>query len=135
MGSVLADTSALYALINPEDDHHPKAVEIYGSLLQRQVVLVLPNFILAETHTLINRRIGHLAAREFLQKTIQDFNIERATVEDEWTALATLVEGRRSKGLSYFDAIAVAVAERLGIEEVFTFDRHFKLMGLKVCSS
>ena len=37
-----------------------------------------------------------------------------------------------SKDLSYFDAIAVAIAERLQINEIFSFDSHFEMMGLKL---
>jgi len=127
---VLVDTSALYALANPEDAHHTRALEIHRSLIRRKVNLVLPNFLLAESHTIINRRLGPHAAREFLNVAIQDFEIERVTLEDEWAAHALLQEVSRGKDLSYFDAVAVSVAERLGAEEIFTFDRHFALLGL-----
>ena len=129
---VLVDTSALYALANPEDEHHPRAIEIHRSLIRRKVTLVLPNFLLAETHTIINRRLGPQAAREFLNSAVQDFEIERVTLEDEWSAHALLQDVSRQRDLSYFDAVAASVAERLGAEEIFSFDRHFSLIGLKL---
>ena len=130
MAEILIDTSAAYALLAAEDAHHAKAVEIYGSIQARNIPLVLSNFILAETHTIINRRIGHAAAREFLNNALRDFEIERATLEDEWAAHAILQGTTRSKDLSYFDAVTLAVAERLGIKEIFSFDSHFEMMGL-----
>ncbi len=129
MDSVLLDTSAIFALLNPQDDHHDKAVAINRILIVRQVALVLPNFLLAESHTIIHRRLGAKSARQFLNAALQEFDIERVMPEDEWSAHALLQETSR---LSYFDAVAIALADRLGIKEVFTFDRHFASRGLRL---
>lgn len=131
MDDILLDTSAIFALINPDDPNHPKAVATHQSLIARQVHVIFPNFLLAESHAIINKRLGPHRARAFLNAALQDFIIERVTVEDEWAAHAILQNVSRQKALSYFDAVAVALAGRLGIQEVFTFDRHFKLMGFK----
>ena len=135
MADVLLDSSAIFALLNPNDDHHAKAVAIDESLTKRKVTFILPNFLLAEAHTLLNRRLGPQVARAFLNGALQDYEIERVTMEDEQTAHAILQEVSRTKGLSYFDAVAVAVAERLSIREVFSFDAHFALAGLKLVAS
>ncbi len=126
------DNSGLFALLNPDDDHHPQSIKIYDSLVRRKASLILPNFLLAESHTIINKRLGPRPAKQFLNAALVDFQIERITVEDELTAHAMLQNTSRRRSLSYFDAVAVALAERLGIREVFSFDRHFHLMGLKL---
>jgi len=131
MDKVLLDTSGLFALVNQDDAHHGQASEIYSSLIMRNVVLILPNFLLAETHAIINKRLGPRPAREFLNAALVDFQIERITVEDEWAAHAMLQAISRQRDLSYFDAVAIALAQRLGINEVFSFDRHFSMMELK----
>lgn len=131
MDRIFVDTSALYALIDQNDSHHSQAVKILASLLPRSPQLVVPNFLLAETHTIINRRIGPREALRFLNGALLDYQIERVTIQDEQRALALLQRISVSRNFSYFDAVAVALAERLGIEEVFTFDRHFTLLGLK----
>ena len=131
MDKVLVDTSALFALMNPDDEHHSSAVKIHNRLISSNSALILPNFILSETHTILNKRLGPKVARDFLNAALQDFEIERVTLEDEWSAHAMLQNTSRSKNLSYFDAAAVAMAQRLGIHNVFSFDRHFFLMGLK----
>ena len=135
MDKVLLDTSALFALMDPEDAHHKQSLKINNSLIQRKVSLILPNFLLAESHTIINKRLGSRPARQFLNAALMDFQIERITVEDEWAAHAMLQTTSRQRNLSYFDAVAIAMAERLGIREVFSFDRHFHLMGLKLAES
>jgi len=131
MNRILVDTSALYALIDQNDSHHSQAAKILASLLPQAPQLVVPNFLLAETHTIINRRIGPREALRFLKGALLDYQIERVTVEDEHRAVALLQRISVSRDFSYFDAVAAALAERLGIEEVFTFDRHFTLLGLK----
>lgn len=131
MAEVLLDTSAIFALLNRDDQHHAKAVAIHEALINRQAVLVLPNFLLAEAHAIINKRLGPRVARDFLNGALRDFEIQRVTLEDEWAAHGILQNVTRSNALSYFDAVAVALAERLGIAEVFTFDKHFRWMGLK----
>lgn len=129
---VLLDTSAILALMNPEDAFHQQALTIKESLVAQSVAFVLPNFLLAESHTIINKRMGASSSREFLNAALQDFEIERVTIEDEWTAHAILQETNSKRDFSYFDAVAVALAERLGIRKVFTFDQHFKIMGLEL---
>jgi predicted nucleic acid-binding protein len=131
MVDVLLDTSAVFALLNPDDDHHAGAIAIHDSLIRRKVTLVLPNFLLAECHAILNKRLGPQAARGFLNAALQDFAIERVSVEDEWAAHAMLQTVSRLRDLSYFDAVAIVLAQRLGIKDVFSFDRHFALMGLK----
>ena len=130
----MLDTSGLFALLNPEDAYHIQSLEINKKLIERQVSLVLPNFLLAECHTIINKRLGFGPAREFLNAALQDFQIERITVEDEWAAHAMLQTTSHRRNLSYFDAAAIALARRLGIHEVFSFDRHFRLMGLTLAT-
>jgi len=132
MDKVLLDTSGLFALFNPDDVYHKQSLKINNSLIHRQASLILPNFLLAETHTIINKRLGSRPAREFLNAALLDFQIERITIEDEWAAHAMLQTTSRQRSLSYFDAVAIALAERLGIHEVFSFDRHFHMMGLKL---
>jgi predicted nucleic acid-binding protein len=134
MDKVLLDTSGLFALLIPDDAHHKQSLEINDRLIRRQVTLILPNFLLAESHAIINKRLGPRSAREFLNAALLDFQIERITVEDEWAAHAMLQTISRRRNLSYFVAVAIALAGRLGIHEVFSFDDHFRLMGLKLAS-
>jgi len=135
MDKVLVDTSALYALIDRSDDHHAKAVQLLQSLTQRATELIVPNFILAETHTIINRRIGPREALLFLNKTLLDYHIERVTLEDESRAIVLLQGISSSKNYSYFDAVAAALAQRLAIADVFSFDRHFQRLGLRLVTA
>lgn len=135
MAEILVDTSALFALLNSEDDHHAKAARTHERLVRQKASLILPNFILAETHAILNKRVGPRAALDFLNAALRDFEMERVSLEDEWSAHAILQTATRARSLSYFDAILVAVAERRKISEIFSYDRHFELMGLRLSHS
>jgi predicted nucleic acid-binding protein len=135
MDKVLVDTSALYALVDRNDIHHSESIRILASLIPKSPDLIVPNFILAESHTIINRRIGPKEALLFLNSALLDYHIERVTAEDESRALVLLQGVSSSKNYSYFDAAAVAMAERLGITDVFTFDQHFAKMGLRLITA
>jgi predicted nucleic acid-binding protein len=132
MDKVLVDTSGLFALIDQGNIHHKLALKINVSLINRNATLILPNFLLAECHTIINKRLGPRPARDFLNAALLDFHLERITIEDEWAAHAMLQTISRQRDLSYFDAVAIALAERLRITEIFSFDQHFTMMGLKL---
>ena len=131
MAEVLLDTSFVYALADRDDSHHAAGLAALKSL-KRGDTLVLPNFLLAESHTIINRRLGPQAARNFLNAALQDYHIESAAPEDEMSAHALLQDVSRSRDFSYFDAVAAVIARRLGIVHVLTFDRHFRQLGFEI---
>ena len=110
MDRILVDTSALYALVDRNDSHHARAAKILTALLPRSPQLVVPNFLLAETHTIINRRIGPREALRFLNGAVLDYQIERVTTEDEQRALTVLQHISVSRNFSYFDAVAAAAS-------------------------
>jgi predicted nucleic acid-binding protein len=128
----LIDTSALFALVNKEDRAHGEAMRIYNWVRQSRAELILLNFILAETHTLLRIRVGHENARAFLLMALRDYARERITVADEIVACRFLQGNPHPLQLSYFDAVLCAAADRLKIKKIFAFDTHFEQMGLEL---
>jgi predicted nucleic acid-binding protein len=128
----LIDTSAIYALINGNDSHHALAKRIAAALSKPPSRVILLNFILAESHTLIRARVGHEAARRFLLTAPEEYEVVRVTPEDERIAVTFLYGAPHPLHLSYFDAVLCAAAERLGLKKVFGFDQHFEQMGLEL---
>lgn len=77
----MVDTSAIYALIDRSDDWHGKAKDLLKTLSEQGGDVILTNFIVAETHTLILSRLGHELARGRLKNLI--WKVERVSEEDE----------------------------------------------------
>lgn len=129
MAQALVDTSAVYALIDRDDANHRKAVSILRSLPRRGLTPVLSNFIVAESHALLLSRLGSQVARDWLLKQI--WPIEPVTSVDESKA-REIIQRYEDKTFSYTDATSFAVMERLGLNEAFAFDVHFRQYGLKL---
>ncbi|WP_406678069.1 type II toxin-antitoxin system VapC family toxin [Moorella sp. ACPs] len=122
----MVDTSAVYALIDRSDDLHEKAKNLFKKLSEKDVDLILTNFILAETHALILSRIGHELAREWLKNLV--WKIERVKEEDEKRAREIII-AYKDKSFSYTDATTFAVMERLKLNVALAFDNHFTQFG------
>ncbi|WP_422393007.1 23S rRNA-specific endonuclease VapC20 [Moorella humiferrea] len=93
---------------------------------EKDVDLILTNFILAETHALILSRIGHELAREWVKNLV--WKIERVKEEDEKRAREIII-AYRDKSFSYTDATTFAVMERLNLKVALAFDNHFTQFG------
>lgn len=129
MAQGLADTSAVYALIDRDDAHHSKATSVLRSIPRRSLTPILTNFLIAECHALLLSRLGTHTAREWLLK--QTWPVEPVAPKD--VERAQEIIGRYTdKSFSYTEATSFAVMERLGIRDAFAFDPHFQQYGFKL---
>ena len=120
------DTSAIYALLDRSDNFHQQAVAILKDLSAKQKMIVITNFIVAESHALLANRLGPELARTWLKGLC--WPVERITEEDENKA-REIIFTYLDKSFSYTDATTFAVMERLGITIVLAFDQHFAQYG------
>jgi len=126
---VLVDSSAALALLNRRDQWHLAAGAALKQLVDRQAVLIMTNFLLAETHALLLTRMGRAIAREWLLTF--DWNLLSVNSADQELAIK-IIGHYRDKDFSLTDATSFAVMQRYNIKTAFTFDRHFKQYGLTV---
>ena len=132
--SAFIDTAAYFALADPSDNAHAAATAIARSLAIEHRRTYTTNFVLAETHALLLSRIGRATARTVLRAIDTSSTlIERVTPADEALARA-IIDKYDDKNFSLTDATSFAIMERLGLIEVFTFDRNFTQYGFTVLS-
>ena len=129
MAAVMADTSAIYALLDRSDANHAQSVALLKKMRDTSDSIVITNFVVAETHALILSKLGYPVARSWLEG--QCWPVERATLEDEERAVE-IICSYEDKSFSYTDAVTFAVMERLGIRMAFAFDKHFVQFGLSI---
>lgn len=125
---VLVDSGAVLALLNRNDRWHSQAVAVLQELTAEKAILVMTNFLVAETHALVLARLGRDLAREWLLTF--DWNVLRVSPEDERHA-RSIIENYRDKDFSFTDATSFALMQRYGIKVAFTFDRHFRQFGFQ----
>jgi predicted nucleic acid-binding protein len=129
MNRVFVDTGGFYAALNRRDAHHRDAARLLRRAQREQWFLFTTNFVLAESHALILARMGRERAWNFLQAIVTgQTNVIRAEEADERRARA-IIERYQDKAFSYCDAVSFAVMERLNIQDVITFDDHFRQYG------
>lgn len=121
---IMIDTGAWYAICDASDRNHRRAKEFYEQVAGT-VPLITTDTILAEAWTLLVTRLGRPAAITFWE-TLREAGIfvvtlEEADIEAAWQ----IINAFPDQTFSFTDCTTFAVMERLRIERVFTFNRHF----------
>ena len=125
---VLIDTSAFYAVLERDDNHHRQARGMWTSLLDRGAALVTTNYIVVETCALVQNRLGLDAVRTFSQDMLPV--VEVRSIGPELHASALLAANR--KKLSLVDCANFLAMRAGGIRRAFAFDQHYREQGFEM---
>jgi len=126
--SVFVDTSALYAILDADDEVHAAAKTSWSSLLDVEETLVTSNYILVETFALTQHRLGMRAVATLADEILPLFDVQWVEPSEHQAALrAVMAAGRRK--LSMVDCTSFEVMRRLHLRDVFAFDSHFEEQG------
>lgn len=125
MNSMLVDASFLIALSYPRDKNHEKAK---GFTLKNKSPLLIPDVVLPEVMYNL-RRIGGLpAVLRFAEGLLLSPPFVALTATDFTRAMAVM-KLYRSAELDFVDCCLTALAERLNIIQICTFDyRDFSMI-------
>jgi len=126
--TVFIDTSTHFAIANAKDVDHKAANKFLKELGQDKVTLLVTNFIIDETYTLMLRKLGREKAIDYIEALYKSTEIVRISEDDEKRAWKIILR-QEDKDFSYTDATSFAVMERLGIKEAFAVDKHFEQYG------
>ena len=126
---IVADTGAVYALVDSRDRHHRALRKLFES---DPDAWVLPWAILPEVDYLLGKRLGQRVEEDFLE------DLAEGRFAVAWGDESDLEEARRicrrHQALKFglVDAIVMAVAERLRADAIATLDvRDFGAVTLK----
>jgi len=123
---VLWDSSAILALLDADDADHEHAVTVADRIASERRPSFITNYIEAEAHALLLRKLGRVIAREWLLTA--GLPVLHALQQEEERAKAILAR-HTDKDWSLCDAISFAVLESRGARTAFTFDHHFRQYG------
>jgi predicted nucleic acid-binding protein len=122
---VFVDTSALLALLNPNDTAHKRARAAFDGLAAAGDALVTTSYVLVETYALVARRLGAEAVRAFresfaplLEVTWVDEPLHEAGLD--------LLTARKSRRISLVDAVSFVAIRQRSVDRVFAYDDDFR---------
>jgi predicted nucleic acid-binding protein len=125
---IFVDTSALYALLDQDDQFHEEARRVFTTLAADEAVT--HNYVLIETIAIAQRRLGEVAARRLIQELVPAFTtvwIDEATHAAGVAALLAALPTR----VSLIDFVSFEVMRDRGIARAFTFDVDFRKAGFE----
>ncbi len=118
--TVLIDTNFLVSVLVSNDINHAKATVALPSLRAERRIVAAP--VLIELFYLVGKYVSYPAAVKALQETRRYYRIEALSAED-MTAMEAIMTRYASAQFDYTDVALMALAERLKIEQIYTFDR------------
>ncbi|MBI4067245.1 type II toxin-antitoxin system VapC family toxin [Candidatus Gottesmanbacteria bacterium] len=126
---VFIDSGAWLALEITADIYHEKARKQVEILKKQRALLFTNSFILSETYTRLIYDVNLNAARKFHQSILEGtehnltiLEVDQVVRENAWKELFRYFD----HPLSFTDATIVAQFKAYNLDEIFTFDKHFR---------
>lgn len=124
--SVVVDTSALIALLDRRDAHHPAAVAFWTDPDDED--LVTHAYVVVESVALVRSRLGATAVGALVDDLLPAIRVEMV---DRPLYESSLADLRRVGGdASLVDRVTLAFAARHGIARAFAYDADLAAAGL-----
>lgn len=129
---LFVDTSAWFPLADPEDPAHAEVAGALRHAVQHGSRIVTTNLVVAETHTLLVRRIHRAAGLAFLREIARDpHSVVTSTPEHEARAQREWLEHYDDQDFSVTDAVSFVVMTERDTPEALTLDHHFRVAGFR----
>lgn len=129
MKTVFVDTSGFYAMLDGDDSNHAPSQGAWERLL-RDASLLTTNYVLVETMTLVQHRLGMPALRAFSNDVVPLLSVAWVTEQQHHAALEAVLAASRKK-LSLVDCVSFQIMRDHGVETAFCFDAHFREQGFR----
>lgn len=110
--SLIADSGAIYAIYDADDNHHRAVCEVID---QEKGSIIIPDVILVETDYLLREFLSIDAELDFMNDlTDGSYQLEFLNMSD-FKRCQALIEQYRNLDLGLADSAVIALAERLKI--------------------
>lgn len=130
--TVFADTSALYALLDRDDQFHDAARATFADLVAEDIVT--HSYVLVEMIALTQRRLGAEAVRRFSQDFVPVLSTVWIDEATHASGLAALLAALPTD-VSLVDFVSFQVMRERGIARAFAFDDDFRAAGFSALPS
>lgn len=129
--TLITDTSFLYALYNENDSRHEYATRFAESTAE---TMLIPCVALPELIYLFRRDANYIAVQTFLANFIDMSPQLVSLVREDLLTIHQITETYASAQFDIVDCCIMALAERLQISRIATFDRRdFSIFSPRHC--
>lgn len=131
---VIIDTSAWIALQVKGDINNPKAKEQFNKYQKRRVLFYTNDYVLMETYTRLIYDVNLSAGkkfRNFVKTAIKENQLTLLEVDSKIRDITwEILDKYSDQQLSFTDATIIAHFKESNLDEIFSFDKHFKKCNL-----
>lgn len=131
---IFVDTSALYAVLDRDDQNHAAATGTWRESLEADETLLVTNYIIVETTALVQHRLGMAAVRVLAGEIVPVLEVHWITETDHLHAQNALLATDRRK-LSLVDCSSFHTMRTRLLRTAFAFDPHFREHGFELLPS
>ena len=131
---IFVDTSALYAVLDRDDQNHPLAKSTWATLLREDDALIVTNYVVVETTALVQHRLGMEAVRLLCGDILPALDVHWIGEDEHLHAQNALLAADRRK-VSLVDCSSFHVMRKRMVRTAFAFDPHFREQGFDVLPS
>lgn len=128
--TTFVDTSALYALLDADDDNHSAAGSWFSGADAAVERLVTHNYVVVETAALVHRRLGAAAVRALMTELLPALDVRFIGEGLHTRATAAYLAGI-ARGASLVDRVSFELMREEGLTDAFAFDRDFSTEGFR----
>jgi predicted nucleic acid-binding protein len=133
-GDVFFDTWAWVAIVDNDDQYHKVADKYYKEYLSQQMLPITSDYVLAESFSLLRRRIEINKVIDFgetLLKSIAAGRVQLETIDiyrwqKSWEYFKKFAD---KPEISFFDLTSMVIMNELRIKKIFSGDEHFEHVG------
>lgn len=127
--TVFVDTSALYALLDADDDGHDRALRGRDAIVDD--MLVTHGYVVAETISLVRRRLGPEAAVRVIEELLPALDIVDVDAQLREAATRAFRAAVRSS-ISFVDQTSFVFMRRHEIVRAWALDADFATAGFEL---
>ena len=123
------DSSALYALLDADDENHQAAANwLTGPGATSTDTLVTHSYVLVETAALVHHRLGPPGVRDLFDAFAPALTIVFVDAELHARAAAAYLAGLNRR-VSFVDRVSFQLIRDSALDQAFAFDRDFRTEG------
>jgi len=130
---LFGDSAGWVAVYDDRDKYHAVAKRAFQDLSGQRVIIVVTDYVVAESITLMRSRLGHAKAVAFGEWLLLSPRVKIIRLDaDLWNEAWRFFKMYDDKDFSFTDCASFVVMRRERLRDAFTFDRHFEQAGFRL---